>query len=305
MADPPVDQAQDAANTGATGSVIRLDDKTAVITGGSSGIGRQLALDMARRGGRVAIASHDPERLRAAEAELRAISTESLAVVCDVARQDDVARLAKVVSDRFGRVDILVNNAGYAVYRTFADTEINELCRLAEVNLLGAIRCTRAFLPPMLERRAGTIVNMASIAGRIPLTPNSVYCASKHGLVALSETLRHELRDFNIRVQVICPGRAETAFFDHETFRSREPRAETRYTVTVEQISQATLRAISSGRFMTYVPRTLGLFAWSMNAMPWITKPLFARLMAARIRSYHGRREVGTTGAAEGGSDSE
>jgi uncharacterized protein len=279
-----------AAATVVTRSPGRLAGSTVLITGGSSGIGKQLALDMARQGARVAIVALDERRLHEAEAELRGVTAEVFAVPGDVTRQDDVDRLAVAVRERLGEVDVLVNNAGFAVYRTFEETDIEELCRLADVNLIGAIRCTRAFLPGMVARRRGHIVNMSSLAGRIPITPNAVYGASKHGLVALSDALRYELHDMNVRVHVICPGRVETPFFDHETFRTRTPRAETRYTVTVEQISRATLRAIETGRFMTYVPWTLGVVAWSVNALPWLTRPLLGRLMVARVRSYYGDR---------------
>ena len=271
-----------------------LAGKTVLITGGSSGIGRRLALDMAAGGATVVIASHDPARLRVVEDELRAVRADALSVVCDVARDDDVTRMADDVLKRLGHIDILVNNAGYAVYRTFVDTDLSEVCRLAEVNLVGVMRCTRVFLPAMVARRSGVIVNMASIAGRVPLTPNAVYGASKHGLVALSEALRYELAPFSIRVHVVCPGRApDTSFFEHETFRTRMPRAETRYTVGVADISRATLKAIASGRFMTYVPRALGLVAWTVNALPWLAKPVLGRLMAARVRSYYAAAAAG------------
>ncbi len=267
--------------------MMNLTGRTVLITGGSSGIGKRLAFDLALLGAEVVIASHDPERLQSAEAELRAISPASFSVLCDISSSDEVTRMAGIVLRRFGHLDVLVNNAGYAVYRTFEATDLSEVCHLADVNLLGAMRCIKVFLPAMIGQRRGIIVNMASIAGRVPLTPNSVYCASKHGLVALSQALRYELHDFRIKVQVVCPGRVETAFFDHESFKTRAPRAEMRYTVTVEEISRATIRAIRTGRFMTYVPRTLGLVAWAWGAVPWIVNPLFGRLMRARVRSYY------------------
>lgn len=278
----------------------RLRGAAVLVTGGSSGIGKQLALDMARQGARVAIVALDERRLRDAEAELRGVTAEAFALKGDVTRPEDVERLTVAVQERFGELDILVNNAGYAVYRTFEETDIDEICRLVDVNLVGAMRCIRAFLPGMIARRRGHIVNVSSLAGRIPITPNGVYCASKHGLVALSDALRYELHDVNVQVHVICPGRVETPFFDHESFRTRAPRAETRYTVTVEQISRATLRAIETGRFMTYVPWTLGVVAWSMNALPWLTRPLFGRLMVARIRSYYGDRRRDRSGPGDG-----
>jgi NADP-dependent 3-hydroxy acid dehydrogenase YdfG len=112
--------------------------------------------------------------------------THAFSVVCDVSAHEDVARMSKVIQGKVNRLDILVNNAGYALYRTFVDTDISDICRLAEVNLLGAMRCIRTFLPAMIEQKSGTIVSMASIAGRSTSDSNSVYCAAKHGLIALS-----------------------------------------------------------------------------------------------------------------------
>jgi short-subunit dehydrogenase len=188
---------------------------------------------------------------------------------------------------KYGCPDILINNAGFATYRTFENTDMEEIERLISVNLLGAMRCTKAFLPEMIARRRGVIVNMASIAGRIVLTPNGTYCAAKHGLVAWSETLRYELAHFSIQVNVICPGRAETSFFDHETFKTRAQRPETRFTISVEDISRATRRAIAHNRFITYIPWSFGLLVWLINALPFFGKRIVGRLLLSRIKSIY------------------
>ena len=96
----------------------------------------------------------------------------------------------------------------------------------------------------MIAKSSGQIVNVASIAGRLVITPNCTYTAAKHGLVALSEALRYELGYFGIKVNVVCPGRIETPFFDHETFQQREKRPETKYTVPIEKVSRGIIRAI-------------------------------------------------------------
>jgi short-subunit dehydrogenase len=121
------------------------------------------------------------------------------------------------------------------------------------------------------------------------MTPNGTYSAAKHALVAWSEVLHYELARFNIQVNVICPGRveAETAFFEHETFRNRVPRAETRLTITVGDVSQATFQAIAHKHFLTYVPWTLGLVVWLTNAFPFLVKPIYRRLMLSRIESLY------------------
>ena len=260
-------------------------NKKVLITGGSSGIGKRLAADLLRAGANVIVVADEPGRLRDAVKELSAISPLVTGVACDVGDRDRVRAMRDQVLEWYGCPDILINSAGFATYKTFAAMEIEEIERLVNVNLVGAMRCTRAFLPHMIERRSGAIVNMASIAGRLVMTPNGTYSAAKHGLVAWSETLRYELAGSGIQVNVICPGRVETPFFDHESFRTRGPRVEARYTITVEDVSRATRRAISRNRFITYMPRVLGLLVWLTNALPFVVKPLYGMLLTSRIRS--------------------
>lgn len=266
---------------------MEISRKLVLITGGSSGIGKQLAIDFLKAKARVIIVSENSERLQQALAELRTLSTQVYSVECDVGYTESVLKLRETVLEKYGSPDILVNNAGFATYRTFEATPFEELERLIQVNLLGAMRCTRAFLPEMIERKSGAIVNMASIAGRMAMTPNGVYSASKRGMVGWSETLKWELAPFGIQVNVMCPGRVETAFFDHETFQSRIQRAETRYTITVKDISDATIKAIQRNRFLTCTPWTLGAVAWLLEVFPIILKPVYSRLMISRIKTLY------------------
>lgn len=260
-----------------------------LITGGSSGIGKQLAADFLRAGAYVVVVANEQTRLECARRDLSAISGRIDAVECDVAETASVERMRKVVLARHGPPDILINNAGFATYRTVEESALEELERLVAVNFLGALRCTKAFLPAMIERRRGGIVNVSSIAGRLIITPNGTYCAAKHALVAWSEVLKYELARFNIQVNVICPGRVETPFFDHETFVARSPRPETRYTVGLAEVSRATLAAVRRNRFMTYTPRTLGWFVWLVNAFPYVLKPAYGQLLLRRIDSLYRR----------------
>lgn len=273
-------------------------DRLALITGGSSGIGKQLAADFLRRGTRVVIVADNAERLSAAAAELERISPRVYPIVCDVGDGRGILRMAGEVLERHGCPDTLVNNAGFATFRTFEASALEEIERLVDVNLVGAMRCTKAFLPEMIRRRRGHIVNMASIAGRIPMTPNGVYSAAKHAMVAWSENLRHELARFNILVSVICPGRVETPFFDHETFRSRVRGPETKRVVSVERVSRATLRAVERGQAIVYVPWTLGLAVWLTNVAPFVVKPLLGRIIATRVESLYQATAQSRLGAA-------
>jgi short-subunit dehydrogenase len=255
-----------------------------LITGGSSGIGKQLAADFLRRGAHVTIVSNDATKLQSVRGELAAIAPSICALACDVAELADVRCMADEYLRQFGPPDVLVSNAGFAVYRLFEEMAAEEIARLVAVNFVGACLVARAFLPTMIAAGRGDIVVMASIAGKIVMTPCGVYSAAKHGLVAWAHTLKLELKRTGVRVHVICPGRVETDFFAHESFVEREHRTETRLTVPVETVSQATITAIKRNRFMTYVPTSYGLVAWLSHSFPFPVRTLLDRLMEARVR---------------------
>ena len=189
--------------------------------------------------------------------------------------------------DRLSHLDILVNNAGFSTYRTFVDTDLEELLHLIDVNLLGVLRCTRAFVPGMVERRDGAIVNIASIAGRLPLTPHGAYTTAKHGVFGFTKTLRYELADFGVRPIVVCPGRVETSFFDHETFRTRATCTETSTRFRSNGCRTRSSTRSSGDRPITFIPKSIGVLTWGWNAVPFLAEPVFRRLNMARVRSYY------------------
>jgi uncharacterized protein len=264
-----------------------ISKKSILITGGSSGIGRNLAASFLKNDNKVIIASNNQSALQLAGSELKDISPNIFLYSVDVNNTDSVDRMTEAVLADHGCPDILVNSAGFATYRTFEETPIKEIEQLVGVNLLGAMRCTHSFLPMMIARKGGMIVNIASIAGKLVMTPNGVYSASKHALVAWSETLKYELARFNINVSVICPGRVETAFFDHETFRMRTPRAETQLTIPIEVVSRQILSAIEKKKFLTFIPSYYGLLIWLINTLSFAIRPIYGRLLTSRIESLY------------------
>ena len=190
----------------------------AVITGGSSGIGLAIARAVAAEGMATAIAAREPKRLKQAAAELAALSSATsknrgaavLAVPADVAKAGDVTQLIDQAMVRFGRIDLLVNNAG-----TYREGNIDELTEaqwdeVQAVNLKGAFLCARAVLPIMKRQHSGYVVNIASVAGKTGFGGSSAYCASKFGMVGLTESLLEEGVGHNIRATVICPGYVDT-----------------------------------------------------------------------------------------------
>lgn len=261
--------------------------KLVVISGGTSGIGLALAEELIRRNATIIVLSDKPDSVATALATLTAGSRDAHGYVCDIGVAEDVREICSRIAATHGAPDILINNAGFAIYRTFEQEEPAEVERLMSVNFAGAIRVTKALLGGMVERRSGHIVNIASIAGALPLTPCAVYGAAKHGMMGWSKCLAPEVARFGIDVTVVCPGRVETNFFNHATFQRRPHRKETEMTVPMETVVDVTLDAILRRQSLRYVPRYYGLMAWAYNALgPLVRYPL-DRIMQSRIEDLY------------------
>jgi len=265
-----------------------FESKLILITGGSSGIGFALAAALLQHGARVLIIADREISVTQALADLRARGAHIEGYVCDIGLADNVAETCAVITREQGTPDIVINNAGFAVYRTFEQEDPGGIERLMSVNFAGAVRVTKAFLDGMIQRGSGHIVNVASIAGAIALTPCGVYSAAKHAMMAWSTCLALELARFGIGVTVVCPGRVETNFFNHETFQKRLHRKETEMTIPMETIVEATLEAIARRQSICYVPRYYRAVVWAYHALgPLARRPLH-KLLRARVEDLYG-----------------
>ena len=184
-----------------------------VVTGASSGFGELAALRFARAGARVVLAARRLERLEALAERIASAGGSALPVRCDVTELTDLTGLRDRVSEAFERCDVLVNNAGIRGGGPFETVDIGYLDRVIDVNLRAVVLGTKLFLPMMLERRRGHIVNIASLAGRFATPGAAVYGATKHGVVAFSEALYHELGPRGIVVTSVNPGFSPTEGF--------------------------------------------------------------------------------------------
>ena len=261
--------------------------KLAVITGGTSGIGLAVATELHRRNARVVILADKTSGVERAISSLGGRSSALDGYVCDIGTPESVTKVSAEILAAQGVPDILINNAGYATYRTFEEEEAFEIERLMNVNFSGAMRVTKAFIGPMIARRSGQVINIASIAGVIAMTPNAVYCSAKHGMVTWSRCLAAETAHFGIHVGVVCPGRVETSFFDHETFRQRTLRKETALTVPIAAVVDGILRTIVRRKRMCFIPRYLGAVAWAANTLGPFANVGIDRLMRARVADVY------------------
>lgn len=198
---------------------MKLNDRIALVTGASRGIGRAIALAYAEEGASLALAARSREPLEALEREIGARGGRAIAVPLDVTDPSSIARAKALVSERLGAVQILVNNAGIAKSVKVLDMDDEHWLSHLDVNLTGAFRVTRAFLAGMVENEWGRVINIASTAGKVGFRYTAAYCASKHGLVGFTRALALEMAPHGVTVNAICPGFVDTGMSD-ETARN-------------------------------------------------------------------------------------
>jgi len=193
---------------------MKLKHKNCVITGAASGIGRCLALGLAREGMNLFMADIEMENLEKVKQEIEKIGVRGFTGRCDIAKYEDFENLAREVYASLGDVDLLINNAGIAGGGFVESLELKDWKRVLDVNLWGIIYSLKVFLPRMLERGSGYIVNTGSGAGVVGIPHHIPYIASKFAVVGISEALYSELSSRGIKVSVICPTKIKTNIMD-------------------------------------------------------------------------------------------
>jgi 3-oxoacyl-[acyl-carrier protein] reductase len=189
---------------------MRIDGRTALVTGASQGIGEAIARRLAERGARVILASRSEERLAALAAELRDAGGEAVAVTLDVSQPEAVEERLKQLPEGFAEVDILVNNAGITADNLLARMSLDEWQRVLQTNLTGAYAVTRALVRGMMKRRWGRIISVSSVVGLMGNAGQANYAAAKAGLIGFSKSLARELASRGVTVNVVAPGFVET-----------------------------------------------------------------------------------------------
>ena len=192
---------------------------TAIVTGSTRGIGKETALLLLKNGMNVIISSRNQENIdniiQKVSVKFPSKKENILGLKCDVSNYSDIKFLVGEAIKRFGKIDILVNNAGIVYFKSLIDTTEEELDRTIDINLKGVFLFTKEVLPHMIENKAGgIIVNVSSGAGKYGFPNLSSYCASKFGIIGLTESIAKEVDKFNIKVMTICPGRVDTKMME-------------------------------------------------------------------------------------------
>ncbi|KAB2961297.1 MAG: 3-oxoacyl-[acyl-carrier-protein] reductase [Candidatus Methylomirabilis oxygeniifera] len=187
-----------------------LEGKVAVVTGGSRGIGRAIALGLSAQGAKVVIGARNPEAAQKVVAEIEAAGAEGIAVAADISREAEADGLIQAGLKGFGRLDILVNNAGITKDGLLIRMKEEDWDAVLDVNLKGAFFTTRAALRPMLRAQSGRIVNISSVAGTMGIPGQANYSASKAGLIGFTKAVAKEVASRSITVNAVAPGFIET-----------------------------------------------------------------------------------------------
>jgi NAD(P)-dependent dehydrogenase (short-subunit alcohol dehydrogenase family) len=260
-----------------------LTGKVAVVTGGARGIGQAIARALAREGAIVAIGDLDAAGAEAAAAEL---GGRALGARLDVTDRPGFAAFLDDVEQRLGPLDIIVNNAGIMPVTPLDEEDDASVTRQLEINLHAVIFGTQQAMRRMRPRGTGHIVNIASLAGRAAGPGIATYCATKHGVIGLSEGARAELRGTGVEVTCVMPGFAATELAAGIPDLRFVPRA------TPEEIAAATVAAIKVPRFDVWVPKRLSAIITAAAVMPRPMREWVARMMNSEkvVKADHGQR---------------
>jgi short-subunit dehydrogenase len=258
--------------------MMDLKDKVVLITGAARGMGRLHAYAFAREGSRVVLTDIDEAELRKTAAEMQEAGYDVSSYIVDISSREACFSLAEQVKDEVGPVDVLVNNAAVATNETVLDTPESAYRRITEVNYLGQVWMLQAFVPEMVGRGSGHVVNICSMAGKVAVPNLGPYCATKFALIGITDSLRQELKGSGVNCTIVNPGYIATGMFEGcrvpFVTRWQDP----------QKVTDALLRAVKKNRAEVFMPRSIGwLSGFSRGlGMPKYVDTVFSILGANR-----------------------
>ena len=250
-----------------------LGGKVAVITGASMGIGEAIAKLFIEHEANVVLLSRDSGRAEAARTRIGRVE-HSLALSCDVRNREEIDRVIGLVRHHFSRIDVWVNNAGHGLLDSVAHLDITACRELFDTNFFGAVAAMQAVLPQMIQQGSGTIINISSVAGHIPLPFHAAYSATKFAMNAFGKAARVELANAGIHVMTVCPGYVRTDFGTH-AIRGRDVqtvRPSAIRGISADRVARAVLRGFVKRKREVIVPWSMHPVVKLYQLMPWLVE---------------------------------
>jgi len=258
---------------------MQLSGKIVVVTGASMGIGEAIARIFANEGASIVLLSRDAERAEAARGRV-GHSERTLGLACDVRNREEIDRVVGLTLHHFQRIDVWINNAGHGILDSVAKVDMAACRETFETNFFGAVEAMQAVIPVMKQQGSGTIINVSSVAGHIPIPFHAVYSATKFAMNAIGKGARIELRSSGINVMTVCPGYVRTDFGANAVKgkEAKQVRPTAVRGIAAERVARALLRGYLKQKREVVVPWSMhpviklyqlfpGLVEWSMVRM--------------------------------------
>ncbi|MGR6063464.1 SDR family NAD(P)-dependent oxidoreductase [Bacillus velezensis] len=253
----------------------RLTDKRIWITGASGGLGERLAYSCAAEGAHVFLSARREYRLQEVKKTITARGGQCDVIPFDVRHAEEAENVRRLI----GHVDVLINNAGFGIFETAADSSLEDMKAMFEVNVFGLIACTKACLPVMLHAKSGHIINIASQAGKLATPKSSLYSATKHAVLGYSNALRLELAGTGVAVTTVNPGPIKTDFFTIADKEGGYVKSVGRWMLDADRVAERITSVILTDKREMNLPRWMSLGTKLYQLFPSFTEKLAGRAL--------------------------
>ncbi|MFC7394775.1 SDR family NAD(P)-dependent oxidoreductase [Scopulibacillus cellulosilyticus] len=260
-----------------------LKNQIIIITGASSGIGKQMAIAAARKGAFLILMARSLDKLQIIQKDINDnYGVEAEVHAIDVSDTNAVQHVFSKIFNHHGHIDALINNAGFGVFDYFAEADPNDIKKMFEVNVIGLMNCTRMVVPYMLKSNKGHIINVASIAGKLATPKSTVYSASKHAVLGFTNGLRMELAGTNIHVTAVNPGPIRTNFFDIADPSGQYIANVGRFMVEPEKVAHKVVDIIGTNTREVNIPWTMSTGARLYQIFPRLVEKIAGNLLSKK-----------------------
>lgn len=251
-----------------------FENRTAIITGASGGIGAEIAFAFAKKGGLPILLGRSPSKLRHTQQQImQSTSITPPIYPVDLTNEGAVHATFDAILASYPTIDTLINNAGQGDFTTFHDTSMTTIKRMFDVNVFGLMMCTKRVVPHMIRQQHGHIVNIASLAGKVATPKAGAYAASKHAVIGFSNSLRMELQDEGIAVTTVNPGPVRTAFLNEDYAKAVK-----RWSLPPEKVAERVIDALFTTQREINMPRTIAIGSVLYHIIPGLAEKMAAPL---------------------------